>query len=135
MENSRSFERSRNVSHYYTSSNLIFSLNEILISIIQFLAFFQLSKHFLYRWYDGFSTFYVGNDGKIFKHVADKMMPDQDTVIPKTKLDVAAKLAASMFVGIENLKQIFPGASYEISNLANLLKQRYKRGNIQKEPC
>ncbi|XP_015431548.1 PREDICTED: uncharacterized protein LOC107187874 [Dufourea novaeangliae] len=41
-------------------------------------------------WYDGFSTFYVNNDGKIFKHVADKMMPDQDEVPEKVKAPVAA---------------------------------------------
>jgi len=28
-------------------------------------------------WLDGFSTFYVGEDGKIFKHTADKVMPDE----------------------------------------------------------
>lgn len=25
------------------------------------------------KWYDGFSTFYVGEDGRIAKHVADKV--------------------------------------------------------------
>ncbi|KAL3278886.1 hypothetical protein HHI36_016406 [Cryptolaemus montrouzieri] len=29
-------------------------------------------------WYDGFSTFYVNGDGEIYKHVADKMMPDSE---------------------------------------------------------
>jgi len=29
-------------------------------------------------WYDGFSTFYVDGEGKVYKHVADKMMPDMD---------------------------------------------------------
>ena len=24
-------------------------------------------------WYDGFSTFYVGNDGSVYKHVVDKV--------------------------------------------------------------
>ncbi|XP_046403370.1 uncharacterized protein LOC124168986 [Ischnura elegans] len=32
-------------------------------------------------WYDGFSTFYVGGDGLVYLHVADKMMPDSDKVI------------------------------------------------------
>lgn len=27
-------------------------------------------------WYDGFSIFYVGSDGLIYKHVADRFMPD-----------------------------------------------------------
>ncbi|XP_075226348.1 uncharacterized protein LOC142327313 isoform X2 [Lycorma delicatula] len=44
-------------------------------------------------WYDGFSVFYVGGDGKVYKHIADKMQPDNDQqeVIQKTPL--AAKLA------------------------------------------
>jgi hypothetical protein len=29
-------------------------------------------------WYDGFSTFYIGDDGLITKHVADKVMPDEN---------------------------------------------------------
>lgn len=40
-------------------------------------------------WYDGFSTFYVNNDGKIFKHVVDKLMPDQEQV----KTPIEPKLA------------------------------------------
>lgn len=43
-------------------------------------------------WYDGFSTFYVNNDGKIFKHVVDKMMPDENAY-EKVKPSVATKLA------------------------------------------
>ncbi|XP_017887301.1 uncharacterized protein C6orf136 homolog isoform X2 [Ceratina calcarata] len=43
-------------------------------------------------WYDGFSTFYINNDGKIFKHVVDKMMPDQD-VEEKVKTPIEPKLA------------------------------------------
>ncbi|XP_055683170.1 uncharacterized protein C6orf136 homolog [Lutzomyia longipalpis] len=34
-------------------------------------------------WYDGFSTFYIGNDGLIIKHVADKMMPDDSREVNK----------------------------------------------------
>ena len=29
-------------------------------------------------WYDGYSVFYVGGDNKIYKHVADKRMPDEE---------------------------------------------------------
>ena len=43
-------------------------------------------------WYDGFSTFHVNNDGKVFKHVVDKMMPDEDTC-DNVKNPVGAKLA------------------------------------------
>ncbi|XP_015176601.1 PREDICTED: uncharacterized protein LOC107066467 [Polistes dominula] len=54
-------------------------------------------------WYDGFSTYYVGADGKIYKHVMDKMMPDQSKLYDKEKpTEVATKLA--MFVGLKNLQ-------------------------------
>lgn len=43
-------------------------------------------------WYDGFSTFYVGNDGLIHKHVCDKMMPDEHKE-KSTTANLAAKLA------------------------------------------
>ncbi|XP_039311461.1 uncharacterized protein LOC105198313 [Solenopsis invicta] len=51
-------------------------------------------------WYDGFSTFYVNADGKIYKHITDKMMPDQDTVTKKD-LRIAPKLA--LFTGLASL--------------------------------
>ncbi|XP_076654397.1 uncharacterized protein LOC143359910 [Halictus rubicundus] len=51
------------------------------------------TKHSSEGWYDGFSTFYVNNNGKVFKHVADKMMPDQSNLMEKLKTPVAAKLA------------------------------------------
>ncbi|XP_018562599.1 uncharacterized protein C6orf136 homolog isoform X2 [Anoplophora glabripennis] len=51
------------------------------------------------NWYDGFSTFYVNSEGQIVKHVADKMMPDSDSVTEPSKLGVeAAKLALLMGV-------------------------------------
>jgi hypothetical protein len=28
---------------------------------------------FIHRWYDGFSTFYIGGDGLVYRHVADKV--------------------------------------------------------------
>ncbi|XP_057327680.1 uncharacterized protein C6orf136 homolog [Microplitis mediator] len=48
----------------------------------------------LETWYDGFSTFYVNADGLVYRHVADKMMPDEETEPVKAKPDIAAKLAA-----------------------------------------
>ncbi|XP_055842848.1 uncharacterized protein C6orf136 [Episyrphus balteatus] len=49
-------------------------------------------------WYDGFSTCYVGPDGLIYKHVADRVMPDQskeaNTVIKDSPL-AAASVAAT----------------------------------------
>ncbi|KAF5302492.1 hypothetical protein FQR65_LT08582 [Abscondita terminalis] len=51
-------------------------------------------------WYDGFSTFYVNGNGEIYKHVADKMMPDMDreTVPLRPSTMDTAKLA--LIVGI-----------------------------------
>ncbi|XP_058795709.1 uncharacterized protein LOC131666798 [Phymastichus coffea] len=46
-------------------------------------------------WYDGYSTFYIGEDGLIYKHVADKMMPDQDEDI-KPKSGLQSKLASQL---------------------------------------
>ncbi|XP_063234940.1 uncharacterized protein LOC134537915 isoform X2 [Bacillus rossius redtenbacheri] len=58
-------------------------------------------------WYDGFSTFYVGQDGLIHKHVADKMMPDSDRAVDEQKTDVTAKLA--LFTGlVPSLGNSFP---------------------------
>ncbi|GAB6019503.1 hypothetical protein CHUAL_001080 [Chamberlinius hualienensis] len=44
-------------------------------------------------WYDGFSTFYVGSDGLVHRHVCDKMIPDNDKVEITSKTNLAAKLA------------------------------------------
>lgn len=43
-------------------------------------------------WYDGFSTFSVGSNGLIYKHVADKVMPDENKEIltNDTKIGVSA---------------------------------------------
>lgn len=48
----------------------------------------------LETWYDGFSTYYVGKDGLVYKHVADKMMPDEQRESDKDKTGIAAKLTA-----------------------------------------
>jgi hypothetical protein len=51
--------------------------------------------YLIFSWYDGFSTFHVNAAGEVVKHVADKMMPDSDSVaekVPTTPL-AAAKLA------------------------------------------
>ncbi|XP_055911776.1 uncharacterized protein C6orf136 homolog [Eupeodes corollae] len=49
-------------------------------------------------WYDGFSTCYIGPDGLIYKHVADRVMPDQskeaNTTLKETPL-AAASVAAT----------------------------------------
>ncbi|XP_018342511.1 PREDICTED: uncharacterized protein LOC108748718 [Trachymyrmex septentrionalis] len=52
-------------------------------------------------WYDGFSIFYVNANGKVYKHIADKMMPDQDTITKKEDLRIAPKLA--LFTNLANI--------------------------------
>ncbi|XP_001658828.2 uncharacterized protein C6orf136 homolog [Aedes aegypti] len=49
-------------------------------------------------WYDGFSVFHVGPDGLIYKHVADKIMPDDDKVVEPPKNVISPKLA--LFLGL-----------------------------------
>lgn len=50
-------------------------------------------------WYDGFSTFYLGSDGLIHKHVVDKVIPDEDSLIDETeKAPLTAKIA--LLVGL-----------------------------------
>lgn len=49
-------------------------------------------------WYDGFSVFHVGPDGLIYKHVADKIMPDDDKVVVSPKNVMSPKLA--LFLGL-----------------------------------
>lgn len=39
-------------------------------------------------WYDGFSVFHIGPDGLIYKHVADKIMPDDDKVVMRPPKNV-----------------------------------------------
>lgn len=41
-------------------------------------------------WYDGFSTMYVGVDGLIYRHVADKVMPDENRETVLTTSQTAA---------------------------------------------
>ncbi|XP_076549364.1 uncharacterized protein LOC117610720 isoform X1 [Osmia lignaria lignaria] len=47
-------------------------------------------------WYDGFSTFYVNNDGKIYKHIVDKLMPDQEQEKLKTPIEPKLALFTSL---------------------------------------
>lgn len=49
-------------------------------------------------WYDGLSTFYIGSDGLIHTHIADKMMPDEDSAVTALKSPLATKIA--MLMGI-----------------------------------
>ncbi|XP_066582560.1 uncharacterized protein [Prorops nasuta] len=64
-------------------------------------------------WYDGFSTYYVGSDGKVYKHVVDKMMPDDNPVID-SKAAIAPKLALFSALAYFN--------GYSINSLMSKLK-------------
>lgn len=50
-------------------------------------------------WYDGFSVFHVGPDGSIYKHVADKIMPDDDKVVARPPKNVVSPKLA-LFLGL-----------------------------------
>lgn len=47
-------------------------------------------------WYDGFSIFSVGSDGLVYKHVLDKVMPDEnkETVTADSKITAPLEAAA-----------------------------------------
>jgi len=47
----------------------------------------------LESWHDGFSTFYVGSNGKVYKHVADKVMPDENKEILTADPKIASRTA------------------------------------------
>ncbi|XP_029023203.1 uncharacterized protein C6orf136 homolog isoform X2 [Betta splendens] len=47
------------------------------------LCFYRKEKSRLYRSYDAFSTFYIGQDGLIHCHKVEKVMPDQPPVLPR----------------------------------------------------
>ncbi|XP_059480999.1 uncharacterized protein LOC132199915 [Neocloeon triangulifer] len=69
-------------------------------------------------WYDGFSIFYVGSDGAIYKHIADKMMPDEERKLNdagKTS-GLAAKLALVVGLAPKNI-EIFTMGSTELKEL------------------
>lgn len=51
--------------------NELFDKTESYVLILKMDYFFLKITNF--RWYDGFSTFYVNGDGLIIKHIADKV--------------------------------------------------------------
>ncbi|XP_011505922.1 PREDICTED: uncharacterized protein LOC105368585 [Ceratosolen solmsi marchali] len=67
----------------------------ILFAVWKF-KIFKLNKSLekLETWYDGYSIFYVGEDGLIFKHIADKMIPDNN-IDDKSKPDVTSEFTFS----------------------------------------
>jgi hypothetical protein len=62
METSRNIRRPRSVR---SQKFVVFSWETIFFFIF-------------FRWYDGFSIFYVGDDGLVFKHIVDRVMPDEN---------------------------------------------------------
>lgn len=51
-------------------------------------------------WYDGFSIFYIGPDGLIYKHICDKIMPDESKETVLTTGPIAATPKLAIFVGL-----------------------------------
>lgn len=58
------------------------------------LRFYRKDKSHLYRSYDAFSTFYIGQDGLIHCHKVEKVMPDQPPVLPRFTSLLAGALVA-----------------------------------------
>ncbi|XP_034455481.1 uncharacterized protein C6orf136 homolog isoform X1 [Hippoglossus hippoglossus] len=58
------------------------------------LRFYRKDKSHLYRSYDAFSTFYIGQDGLIQCHKVEKMMPAQPPVAPRITSLMAGALVA-----------------------------------------
>uniref|UniRef100_UPI0037E983C0 uncharacterized protein C6orf136 homolog n=1 Tax=Semicossyphus pulcher TaxID=241346 RepID=UPI0037E983C0 len=58
------------------------------------LRFYRKDKSQLYRSYDAFSTFYIGQDGLIHCHKVEKMMPAQPPVLPRVTSLLAGALVA-----------------------------------------
>lgn len=65
---------------------------KVVLNIFSF-KFWNIQESLKYAetWYDGFSTFYINTNGKVYKHVVDKVMPDQD--VHKIEPKIAPKLA------------------------------------------
>ncbi|XP_030758305.1 uncharacterized protein C6orf136 homolog [Sitophilus oryzae] len=61
------------------------------------------------NWYDGFSTFYVNADGLVVKHVADKMMPDSDSITSTTP---PSGLGAAKLACVLGIIPQYPGMSF-----------------------
>ncbi|XP_022203710.2 uncharacterized protein LOC111060353 [Nilaparvata lugens] len=72
-------------------------------------------------WYDGFSVFYVNGEGKIYKHVLDKMQPDDDKEELVHKTPLAAKLG--LLLGLtprsSSLSDLSPMAWTSLSHLSD----------------
>ncbi|XP_077446187.1 uncharacterized protein C6orf136 homolog [Stigmatopora argus] len=58
------------------------------------LRFYRKDKSHLYRSYDAFSTFYIGNDGLIHCHKVEKVMPAQPPVVTRVTSLLASALVA-----------------------------------------
>ncbi|XP_018550990.1 uncharacterized protein C6orf136 homolog [Lates calcarifer] len=58
------------------------------------LRFYRKDKSQLYRSYDAFSTFYIGQDGLIHCHKVEKVMPAQPPVLPRVTSLLAGALVA-----------------------------------------
>ncbi|XP_047460729.1 uncharacterized protein C6orf136 homolog [Mugil cephalus] len=61
---------------------------------IQLLRFYRKNKSHLYRSYDAFSTFYIGQDGLIHCHKVEKVMPAQPPVLPRVTSLLTGTLVA-----------------------------------------
>ncbi|XP_060916555.1 uncharacterized protein C6orf136 homolog [Labrus mixtus] len=58
------------------------------------LRFYRKDKSHLYRSFDAFSTFYIGQDGLIHCHKVEKVMPARPPILPRVRSLLAGALVA-----------------------------------------
>jgi len=71
-------------------------------------------------WYDGFSIFFVDSNGKVYKHIVDKMQPDPEEKVDSLKplSPLAAKLA--LMLGL------VPRDNVDLTQLLTTIQESYR---------
>ncbi|KAM7372709.1 hypothetical protein PAMP_007612 [Pampus punctatissimus] len=87
------------------------------------LRFYCKDKSDLYRSYDVFSTFYIGQDGLIHCHKVEKVMPAQPPILPRVTSILAGALVA---LGMQEHRP----ALNLLPHLLSSLQQELKKGHL-----
>jgi hypothetical protein len=73
------------------------------------------------EWTDGFSVFYVNNEGLINRHVVEKMMPDDDTKLAPKATGMAVKLGLLFGAFLPHGQKSDEGQSTILEDIMSLL--------------
>ena len=71
-------------------------------------------------WIDGFSIFHCDSNGKVYKHVADKVIPDSNIAENKDRVGLAMKLALALGLASSdssNISGVFANSLELIKNV------------------